>query len=277
MIYITGDTHGNQYKWVEQIEPVLSSGDMIIVNGDFGIGFWNGRYWSEEAFFDFISEQEYTVLFVDGNHENFDKLNSYPVEMWNSGKVHKIRHNLMHLMRGEVYCIDGITIFAFGGGYSIDKYRRQENISWWPQEMPSEEEYRNAEQNLKKVNDQVDYIITHTAPSESVYYLSTIRRLGIKNDVSEERPLTAFLDDIQRRVSYRHWYFGHFHVDAELWRNQTAMLNTVRELESGKAVYQRDSYVTVQTGLRTCCADREKMIQVGKKPIAVGDFNGFLP
>lgn len=50
MIYITGDTHGNQYKWVEQIEPVLSPSDTLIVTGDFGVGFWNGRYWSEETF-----------------------------------------------------------------------------------------------------------------------------------------------------------------------------------------------------------------------------------
>lgn len=119
MIYNTGDIHANQYKWVEQIHPALSSGDILIVNGDFGIGFWNGRYWSEETFFDWISEQEYTVLFVDGNHENFNKLNGYPVELWNGGKVHKIRHNLIHLMRGEVYNIDGIVVLVFGGGYSM--------------------------------------------------------------------------------------------------------------------------------------------------------------
>ena len=39
MIYDTGDIHANQYKWVEQIHPALSSGDILIVNGDFGIGF----------------------------------------------------------------------------------------------------------------------------------------------------------------------------------------------------------------------------------------------
>ena len=116
MIYITGDTHGNQYKWVEQIEPVLSCGDTIIVCGDFGIGFWDGKYWDEETFFDFISEQEYTVLFVDGNHENFNKLESYPVETGSGGKIHRIRHNLIHMMRGEVYNIDGKRVFAFGGG-----------------------------------------------------------------------------------------------------------------------------------------------------------------
>lgn len=95
MIYITGDTHGNQYKWVEQIGSVLSPADIILVCGDFGVGFWNGRYWSEETFYDFLSEQKYIVLFIDGNHENFDKLNSYPVETWSGGKVHKIRNNVI--------------------------------------------------------------------------------------------------------------------------------------------------------------------------------------
>lgn len=242
MIYVTGDIHANQYKWVEQIHPALSSGDILIVNGDFGIGFWNGRYWSEETFFDWISEQEYTVLFVDGNHENFNKLNDYPVELWNGGRVHKIRHNLIHLMRGEVYNIDGISVFAFGGGYSIDKYRRQENVSWWRQEMPSEEEYKNAEKNLQKVDYQVDYIITHTAPSESVYYLSVMQRLAVNKNVVEEQPLNTFLDHIRQQVTYKHWYFGHFHIDIELWRNQTAVLSSIRELETGRIVKQWNSY-----------------------------------
>ena len=242
MIYITGDTHGNQYKWVEQIESVISPADIIIVCGDFGVGFWNGRYWSEETFYDFLSAQKYTVLFIDGNHENFDKLYSDPIETWCGGRVHKIRQNVIHLMRGEVYCIEDISIFVMGGGYSIDKYLRTEGVSWWSQEMPSEEEYDNALENLRNADFKVDYIITHTAPSETVYYLSTLRSLGIKNDVVQERQLTIFLDEIQRKVTYKHWYFGHFHVDRELWRKQTALFSCVRELETGKVVRQWDPY-----------------------------------
>lgn len=82
MIFVTEDTHGNQYKWAEQIEPILSAADMILICGDFGVEFWNGRYWSEETFYDFLGEQGYTVLFIDGTHESFEKLYSYPVEMW---------------------------------------------------------------------------------------------------------------------------------------------------------------------------------------------------
>lgn len=114
MIYVTGDTHGNQYKWIEQIDTVLNAEDTILVCGDFGIGFWNGRYWSEEMFFDYLSGQKYTILFVDGNHENFEKLNSYPEDMWSGGRVHKIRNNVIHLIRGETYCIEDNLFFVMG-------------------------------------------------------------------------------------------------------------------------------------------------------------------
>ena len=137
MIYVTGDIHGNQFKWLEQIDPVLKEGDIIIVCGDFGIGFFQQKYSSEESFYDFISVQPYTVLFVDGNHENFNKLNSYPMEVWNGGYVHKLRHNLIHLMRGEIYIIEGKTFFTFGGGYSCDIETRVEHRSWWQQELPT--------------------------------------------------------------------------------------------------------------------------------------------
>lgn len=160
------------------------------------------------------------MLFIDGNYENFDKLSRFPVETWCGGKVHKIRETVIHLMRGEVYCIEGNTVFVMGGGYSIDKYRRAEGVSWWPQEMPSEEEYHSALVNLDKVGNNIDYIITHTAPSETVYYLSTLRSLGVKNDVVQEQSLTSFLDEIRRKVTYKHWYFGHFHVDLEsIWNS----------------------------------------------------------
>lgn len=242
MLYVTGDTHAIEEKWLKEIHTFLASGDVIIIAGDFGIGFWNGRYFSEELFFDWLAEQNYTILFVDGNHENFDKLNSYETEIWNGGRVHKIRHNVIHLMRGEIYNIEDCSLFTFGGGYSMDKYRRQQGVSWWPQEMPMEEEYQNAKSNLEKVSYSVDYVVTHTAAFESIYYLSTNGNYGIKKLVDEELPLTTFFDEIQSKLAYKRWYFGHLHVDAEIWRRQTAVFSTIYELKTGKAVKSWNSY-----------------------------------
>ncbi len=188
MIYVTGDIHADQARWYYNIHPLLKKGDYLIIAGDFGFGFWNGVFWPEEMFYDWLAEQPYTILVVDGNHEDFNKLMSYPVASWNGGKVHLIRRNLVHLMRGEVYDIEGKFVFTFGGGYSIDKDRRTEGVSWWPQEMPSKAEYRNAEINLKRHDCSVDYIITHTGPLETVTYLSTFHEYGVCKNVLQEQP-----------------------------------------------------------------------------------------
>lgn len=245
MLYITGDTHGCIRKWKEQIHPVLKAEDTIIVAGDFGVGGWKDEEdasVTEEQFYDWISKQPYSVLFVDGNHENFDKLYAYPVEMWMGGNVHKLRPNLIHLMRGEVYEIDGKKIFTFGGGYSIDKAWRVEGRSWWPQEMPSEKEYENARRNLEKNNDSVDYIITHTTCAQTVHYMAARTYMRIKTNITEEMPLTAFLETTRINTRYRGWYFGHFHMDMTLWKNQFVVFNSMRELESGKIVREWCTY-----------------------------------
>ena len=238
MLYVTGDLHAMQRKWFEQIEPVLAPGDTLFVCGDFGVGFWgtNGR--TEEALFDTLAARNYTVAFVDGNHENFDRLNAFPTTLWHGGRVHLLRPNLVHLTRGSLYQLDGLRLFAFGGGYSLDRARRVEGVSWWPQEMPSAQEYCRARQTLQQASRRVDVILTHTAPSETIFYLSSLHRTGIRPFVPEEQELNAFLSEVQQHTAYQHWYFGHFHTDDELWRRQTAVFSTVRELLSGRIVRQ---------------------------------------
>ena len=238
MYYVTGDTHGEPVIWRGPLDRFLKPGDSLIVLGDFGIGFYGRHKKSEEEFFDELSEKPYTILFCDGNHENFDKLNKYEISEWNGGKVHQIRKNIIHLMRGEIYDIDGKKVFVFGGGCSIDRMYRVPGKSWWPEEMPSEEEQANAVSNLKKHGNQVDYILTHTAPDETVELIS-IMRLGIDRTFKDELPLTTFLNWIEDTVKYEKWYFGHFHIDKELWKNQYAVLDGIRELDTGTLAKMR--------------------------------------
>lgn len=98
MLYITGDTHGNQLKWLEQIHPALSPGDGVIVAGDFGYGFWSGPLGRRTRFTTGLAAQPYAVFFIDGNHENFDRLLALPVEPWRGGRIQRIRPNVIHLM-----------------------------------------------------------------------------------------------------------------------------------------------------------------------------------
>lgn len=213
-------------KFDREIGRELSSDDYLIITGDFG-GIMTGEFIRGEDFpakeykdkgfnkFDDYprtnwEKKPYTVLFVDGNHENHDALDMYPVQDWNGGKVHRIYKNTLHLMRGQVYTIAGKTFFTLGGAESTDKGWRTEGFSWWAREMPSVEEYEEAVSNLEKLGGKVDYIITHCAPE------STVCALDMKHMYYRSKnELTSFLDTIASTIEFKDWYFGHYHQDSD--------------------------------------------------------------
>lgn len=223
MFYFTGDTHGQIGRFYElkRTHPNLGTNDYIIISGDFGYVFLNNK--SEHAWLDDLSKEPYTICFVDGNHENFTALNSYPVEDWCGGKVHKIRHNIIHLMRGQVFNISGKKIFTMGGAYSIDRYMRRLNESYWEEEIPNDAEYKEAANNLKKVDYKVDYVVTHTAPRELVL------KMGYY-PVPHDMELTGFLEWVMYQTEYKDWFFGHWHIDKD-YEKMHALLNRVIERE----------------------------------------------
>ena len=119
MIYITGDCHSDFVRFNKENFPeqtAMTKDDYVIICGDFG-GVWDVKEESkrETWWMDWLEGRPFTTLFVDGNHENFDRLYEYPVEVWKGGKVHKIRPSVIHLMRGQVYQIEGKKIFTFCG------------------------------------------------------------------------------------------------------------------------------------------------------------------
>ena len=63
--------------------------------------------------------------------------------------------------------------------------------------------------------------------------------MGIKNTVIEESPLTGFLQWVEEKTEYKKWFFGHFHIDRELWKNQIAALDAIRDLETGEILKMR--------------------------------------
>ena len=227
MIYITGDTHGGFQRFKTKYFPeqkAMSRDDYAIVTGDFG-GVWDDTP-AEAYWLDWLEEKPFTTLFVDGNHENFDRLNALPVHKWHGGNVHRIRPHVLHLMRGQVFEIGGLTFFVMGGAASHDipdgvldpeepnfeqtywfKRRtrqvfRVKGVSWWPEEMPSNTEYAEAVRNLERANRQVDCILTHCAPTSIVEKLNR----GYTPD-----RLTDFLETVKQRCRFDYWFLGHYH------------------------------------------------------------------
>lgn len=230
MIYITGDTHGERSRICE-FDKVLKSGDILIVCGDWGYIFKDDYY--EKRFLDDMGSRPWTMLFADGNHENFSALYQYPQEIWNGGRVHRIRDNIFHLCRGQVFNIEGKKFFVFGGGYSMDKASRTSGVSHWDEEMPVDEEYREGKLNLEVHDNKVDYIITHTTNIKTIEYMATLDKYGeIKKADHHEAPLNFYLEDIRETVVYKKWFFGHFHREYDIaYTKQRALWFDIVELE----------------------------------------------
>ena len=66
----------------------------------------------------------------------------------------------------------------------------------------TDEEYDEARQSLDAVGWQVDYIITHCAPT-------SIALMGSRHNEADR--LTDFLQEVRERAKYHYWLFGHYH------------------------------------------------------------------
>lgn len=235
MIYITGDTHSDFRRFSRRIfseQDEMTKEDYVMIAGDFG-GVWhsldNTMYQKAERHnLDELDQRSFTTLFIPGNHENYDRLMSdeFPEYDWHGGRVKQIRPSVLMLMRGEMYEIDGMKIFAFGGARSHDisdgildgndpdwkkkakdlerrakYYYRVKGISWWPEELPTEEEMQHGLETLDRNGWKTDFVLTHCAPS------STQALLGFhENDC-----LTRYLEEIRVKLDYKKWFFGHYH------------------------------------------------------------------
>lgn len=216
-IYVCGDTHHNidynklsSRNWPEGKE--LTKEDYLIVLGDFGLIWYGSRNQKEESLIKWYNNKPWTTLFIDGNHENFNRLLSdefNEVDMFED-KVKKIDESIFYLQRGHIYNIEGSSFFTFGGGISIDKNRRQEYISWWKEELPSYAEIDLGVKTLENFGSKVDYVLTHSAPRTLMARMAGM--MG-KSSLVDERPLTPFLDWVEEHVEYKGWHFGHLHMD----------------------------------------------------------------
>lgn len=124
-IYITGDTHGDFQRFGSKYFPQqkeMSREDYVVIAGDFG-GLWDGSQ-KDQYWLDWLNKKPFTTLFVDGNHENFDLLNTLPEKEWNGGRVHVVREHVLHLMRGQVFNFGGCALPGFVDSKNEEKTER---------------------------------------------------------------------------------------------------------------------------------------------------------
>ena len=100
MVYLTGDTHGELDRFKHGKLRWLGKRDVVLVLGDFGF-VWDGSK-AEQKKLDWLRKRPYTLLFLDGSHENYDLLAQYPTVELFGGKVQALGGNVYHVCRGSV-------------------------------------------------------------------------------------------------------------------------------------------------------------------------------
>lgn len=160
--------------------------------------------------------------------EEIDKLKKgYPQKHWHGGTVRVIRPSVLMLERGDVFDLNGYTCFAFGGAASHDisdgiiypynyeshqemkkditknwanKMFRVSGLSWWAQEIPSQNEFEHAKDTIAK-HKSVDFVFTHDGSISDKILLG----------YPDKDVLSIFLEEVKHTLHYKKWYFGHLH------------------------------------------------------------------
>ena len=142
-------------------------------------------------------------------------------------------------MNGEIYNIEGIKSFVFGGADSIDKAYRVPYVSWWPEEIPSYSEFRRGLNNLEKNSWDIDLFLAHTCPPD---VSSSLFNYPHKLKDPTEDMLSQYECEIQKNNPKKEYsfLFGHHH-DFKLGDKYICLYNQVMSLqkEEGKMVLDR--------------------------------------
>ncbi len=216
MIYITGDKHGDFREilyFCYKNKTTLD--DIMIVLGDAGI-----NYYADEK--DYILKNsllQYPITFfcIHGNHEERpENIKTYKTKKFHDGIVYYEDDypNILFAKDGEVYNFNNHKVLVIGGAYSVDKYFRLENgYNWYESEQPNEKTKEIVISKLRRMNNKVDIILSHTCPYK---YLPREMFLEGINQSTVDNSTEYFLDRIEEVADYKLWYCGHYHTDKKI-------------------------------------------------------------
>lgn len=214
-LLIAGDLHANTRVAFEVIDHAARVGaDLILQLGD--LGYWpddlQGRNFLRKVE-KRLALRGLNLWWIDGNHEDFDRLTALPVG--GDGR-RQISEHVWHLPRGHRWQWGATTWVAVGGAVSVDKNYRTEGKTWFATEELTDEE---ADRII--ATGPADVVVAHDAPL-GVPFLR--RQLGQDKPAwRRESPWPAGLlmrsDEHQRRirrvvegVRATQVFHGHHHI-----------------------------------------------------------------
>lgn len=189
MIYITGDTLlGNFYQRFNKTKlSHLNKGDYLIIAGDRGLG--SGEAYEATYKLEWFSEQSYTILVLLAEPDEY--IAQLPVCEWSGGKAAFLSHNVICLLRAQIYDIEGLKIFSYG---SINSYGKLFTM----EELSVKDEMEGI-RTLRNMGRKVDLVL-------SSYPYSACLTKELKGD---EGFAAWYLQEIKKGITFRKWYMGY--------------------------------------------------------------------
>lgn len=206
LIAVAGDWHGNLGFALRQIARARAAAAEVIVQcGDFG--YWRGDPRTRKYLFRLeraIADAGIWLLWVDGNHEDHERLLGQPIEA--STGLRPITEHIAHLPRGHRWTWGDHTWLALGGAVSMDQQWRVPGIDWWPGEALTPSDIDAA-----VGGGPTDVMVCHDAPAGPA--IPDPREIEPPADLVEQanqhRAAIRSVVDATRPGALWH---GHFHV-----------------------------------------------------------------
>ncbi|MDJ0440883.1 metallophosphoesterase family protein [Rhodococcus qingshengii] len=201
-IALAGDWHADTRYGVAAIEHAARRNATVLIHlGDFGYRFTDMYL---DTLDDTLRRCGLVLGFVDGNHEDFDRLLAYPLA---DNGLRYLRERIVHLPRGWKWSWGSTQCLALGGAYSIDRILRVEGTSWWPQEAITAEEAETA-----VAGGTADAMFCHDCPAGVVVPGRPRERYGFPpSEVAASQANRDRLRHVVDQVRPARLWHGHFH------------------------------------------------------------------
>ena len=220
-VFIMGDIHG-QWQPVKDFyernknKEIFDGSDVIILLGDAGLNYFlNDR---DKQVKKKLGKYPFTYFVIRGNHEQRPSIcaeenpDKWSDEIYFESRVY-VENDYPYIKYAsdgpEFYFINGYSILSLPGAYSVDKhYRLAMGYSWFEKEQLSELEMERGRDMVDLVKG-VDIVLSHTCP---IIFEPTDLFLSIIDQSSVDKTMERYLGEIEYKLDYRAWFWGHYHA-----------------------------------------------------------------
>lgn len=183
------------------------------------------------------------VAFVDGNHEDFDRLARFPIAPCG---LRPLRPHVWHLPRGHRWTWHDTRWLAVGGAASVDRALRTPGHSWWPGEVLTP-----GEAQAIAGAGPADIMLTHDRPAMAALALGqtpgswheSAPQTWARKDLVAADEHSALLQTIVNAVRPSRLFHGHLHqrydvvIDPAPWSGVCHVTGLAHEGRTGNVFH----------------------------------------